>query len=89
MHLLGFKHLTNQFLHLHDTRSYFKHSNTSILEQMILQLIAGYDTDSAANISRNDPIWQLLLEKNILLLNPPFLAFYIVLPKRILKNYKQ
>lgn len=63
MHLLGFKHLTNQYLHLHDTRAYFKHSNTSILEQMILQLVAGYDTDSAANILSNDPIWQLLLEK--------------------------
>lgn len=61
-HLLGFKHLTNQYLHLHDTRAYFKHSNTSILEQ-ILQLITGYDTDSAANTLRNDPIWQLLLEK--------------------------
>ena len=63
MHLLGFKYLTNQYLHLHDTRSYFKHSNTSLLEQILLQLIAGDDTDSAANILRNDSIWQLLLEK--------------------------
>ena len=63
MHLLVFKYLTNQYLHFHDTRSYFKHSNTSLLEQILLQLIAGYDTDSTANILRNDPIWQLLLEK--------------------------
>lgn len=41
MHLLGFKYLTNQYLHLHDTRSYFKHSNTSLLEQILFQLIAG------------------------------------------------
>lgn len=63
MHLLDFDHLINQYLWLHDTRACFKHSNTSILEQMILQLTAGYDTDSAANILSNDPIWQLLLEK--------------------------
>lgn len=63
MHVLDFEHLINQYLHLHDTRAYFKHSNTSIFEQIILQLTAGYDTDSAANILSNDPIWQLLLEK--------------------------
>ena len=30
MHVLDFDHLINQYLHLHDTRAYFKHSNTSI-----------------------------------------------------------
>ncbi len=66
MHVLDFDHLINQYLHLHDTRAYFKHSNTSILKQRILQLTAGYDTDSTANILSNDPIWQLLLEKEYL-----------------------
>ena len=86
MHLLSFNHLINQYLHIHNTRSYFKHSNTSILEQILLQHIAGYDTDSSANILRNDPIWQLLLEKEHLDSQSTISRF---LPKRILKNYKQ
>jgi len=75
MHVLDFDHLINQYLHLHDTRAYFKHSNTSIFEQIILQLIAGYDTDSAANLLSNDPIWQLLLEKENLASQPTISRF--------------
>ena len=75
MHVLDFNHLINQYLHLHDTRAYFKHSNTSILVQMILQLTAGYDTDSAANILSNDPIWRLLLEKEHLASQPTISRF--------------
>ncbi|CAI3260412.1 transposase [Enterococcus cecorum] len=51
MHLLDFEQLSDQSLHFHDSRAYFTHSNISILEQVVLQLIVGYDTDSAANIT--------------------------------------
>ena len=53
-------------LHFQDSRLLPTHSNETILEQLIFQLIAGYDTDASANILRHDPFFQQMLEKNTL-----------------------
>ncbi len=40
-----------------------QHSNSDILLQILLQLIAGYKNDSSANFLQNDPALKLLLNK--------------------------
>ena len=50
-------------LHFQDNRLSPTHLNESILEQLIFQLIAGYDADASANILRHDPFFQEMLEK--------------------------
>ncbi|WP_353802363.1 transposase [Enterococcus avium] len=49
MNTFGFSHLAKQWLHITDHRAYFTHDNLAILEQLIMQLIAGYSADSSAN----------------------------------------
>lgn len=43
-----FTNLADKLLRFNDQRRYCQHSNSSILKQLILQIIAGYSTDSAA-----------------------------------------
>lgn len=63
---LDFTALAQQLVHFKDERRYYRHTNVSLLEQVILQLIAGYYTDLAANQLRIDPIFKLLLAKSSL-----------------------
>src|SRR5699024_6683850 len=44
-----------------ENRKYWMHSNHKILKQLVLQIIAGYDTDSAANLLQHDRVLQTLL----------------------------
>ncbi len=60
---LDFSSLAQQFVQFNDQRHYYRHDNVSLLEQIILQLIAGYNTDLAANQLSADPIFKLLLAK--------------------------
>ena len=60
MDVLEFNQLSEKIVKLKDDRKYWTHSNHKILKQLILQIIAGYDTDSAANILQHDPILQTL-----------------------------
>ncbi|HAZ1111357.1 TPA: IS1380-like element IS1678 family transposase, partial [Enterococcus faecium] len=50
-------------IHIEDERAYFTHDNLSILEQFIMQLIAGYSADSAANLLRQDPVFKAVLDR--------------------------
>ncbi|WP_047767740.1 transposase, partial [Limosilactobacillus panis] len=62
-----FTNLADKLLRFNDQRQYCQHSNSSILKQLILQIIAGYSTDSAATFLEKEPLFKLLLDK-------PFLA---------------
>ncbi|EJB2772723.1 IS1380-like element ISSsu5 family transposase [Enterococcus faecalis] len=63
MNTFGFSYLAKQWLHITDHRAYFTHDNLAILEQLIMQLIAGYSADSSANLLRRDPVFQAVLGK--------------------------
>ena len=39
---------------------YWTHTNHKLLKQLVLQIVAGYNTDSAANILQHDPVLQTL-----------------------------
>jgi len=54
---LGFSKTIDKYLTLNDDRLYYKHSNINILRQKIYQMIAGYDTDSAAKSLVDDPVF--------------------------------
>lgn len=64
MNTFGFSDLAKQLLHLKENRAYFVHDNLSIFEQLIMQLTAGYSTDSSANLLRHDPVFQVILGRN-------------------------
>lgn len=58
---LGFSQLVAQLVTFDDQRHYYHHSNTKLLNLVILQLIAGYEADLAAKNLHNDPNLKLLL----------------------------
>ena len=66
LHSIGFEQLMEKELHFQDTRLSPTHSNESILDQLIFQLIAGYDTNASANSLHYDPFLQQMLEKSTL-----------------------
>jgi hypothetical protein len=66
MDSIGFSKLASQFLTFQDNRSHCFHDNISLLEQLLFQLIAGYPADSSANSLKEDPVFQLVLEKESL-----------------------
>jgi len=54
MDTLQFLKLVKQFLRIKDKRNYYAHDTVETLEQIILQLIACYSTDSSENLLRQD-----------------------------------
>lgn len=66
MDALEFSELAEKKLQLPENRAYWQHENHTILEQLLLQLIAGYAADSSANILRHDPVFQTILGKESL-----------------------
>ena len=58
-----FTNLADNLLKFNDHRQYCQHSNSSILMQLVLQIIAGYNTDSAATSLVAEPLFKLLLDK--------------------------
>ena len=72
LHSIGFEQLMEGTLDFPDDRLAPTHLNESILEQLIFQLTAGYDTESSANILRHDPFFQQMLEKVHWLHNPQY-----------------
>ena len=60
MDAFQFTQLSKKVVKFKDSRKYWTHTNQKVLKQLILQIIAGYPTDSAANILRHDPVLQTL-----------------------------
>jgi len=54
---LGFSKTIDKYLTLNDDRLYYKHSNIDVFHQKIYQIIAGYNTDSAAQALVDDPVF--------------------------------
>lgn len=75
MNIFGFSNLAKRWLHIKDNRAYFTHDNLAILEQLIMQLIAGYSADSSANLLRQDPVFQVVLGRKKLASQPSISRF--------------
>lgn len=73
---LGFSQLVDQLVTFDDQRHYYRHANFQLLEQVILQLIAGYAADLAAKNLRHDPIFKLLLGQPQLASQPSLSRFW-------------
>lgn len=58
MDAFRFTQLSEDIVTFNDSRKYWTHTNHKILKQLILQIIGGYNTDSAANILQHDPVLQ-------------------------------
>lgn len=63
MDSIGFSKLAHQVLTFNDKRNYWTHDNISLLEHFLFQLIAGYPADSSTNLLKEDPVFQLILNK--------------------------
>ena len=55
-----FTQLSKKIVRFNDSRKYWTHTNHKLLKQLVLQIVAGYNTDSAANILQHDPVLQTL-----------------------------
>jgi hypothetical protein len=63
MDSIGFSELATKKLCFDDSWLYYQHTNESLLEQLLFQLIAGYSADSSANSLKEDPTFRLVLDK--------------------------
>ena len=60
MDAFQFTELSKKIVRFNDSRKYWTHTNHKLLKQLVLQIVAGYNTDSAANILQHDPVLQTL-----------------------------
>ncbi len=60
MDAFQFTQLSKKIVRFNDSRKYWTHTNHKLLKQLLLQIVAGYNTDSAANILQHDPVLQTL-----------------------------
>src|SRR5690625_4956315 len=73
---LGFSKTIDKYLTLKDDRLYYMHSNINILRQKIYQMIAGYDTDSAAESLVDDPVFTHVIGTESLASQSSFSRFF-------------
>ena len=76
MDSLDFTALSRKHLTIKDARLYHTHTNLSLMEQLIYQIIAGYTTDSAATLLKEDPAFKILFGKNRLASQPSLSRFW-------------
>lgn len=60
MDAFQFTQLSKKIVRFNDSRKYWTHTNHKLLKQLVLQIVAGYNADSAANILQHDPVLQTL-----------------------------
>ena len=60
MDAFQFTQLSKKIVRFNDSRKYWTHTNHKLLKQLVLQIVAGYNTDSAANILQHEPVLQTL-----------------------------
>lgn len=60
MDAFQFTQLSKKIVRFNDSRKYWTHTNHKLLKQLVLQIVVGYNTDSAANILQHDPVLQTL-----------------------------
>lgn len=88
MDSIGFTKLANQFLHFKDERHYWIHDNSSLLEQVLFQLIAGYPADSSATLLKEDPIFRLVLDKESIASQPSLSRFWDRITKENIAQFQ-
>lgn len=75
LHSIGFGQLMKENLCFQDDRCYHRHSNQTLLEQLVFQLVAGYDAAVSANILRHDSFFQEIFGKRQLASQPSLSRF--------------
>ena len=71
-----FDDIVKEEFHFPEYRKYYWHSPEDLLKQAIFQLIAGYNTDSAADSLAKDPVMKLMLSKEDLAFQSSLSRFY-------------
>ena len=60
MDAFQFTQLSKKIVRFNDSRKYWMYTNHKLLKQLVLQILTGYNTDSAAVILQHDPVLQTL-----------------------------
>ena len=76
MDAFQFTQLSKKIVRFNDSRKYWMQTNHKLLKQLVLQIVAGYNTDSAANILQHDPILQTLSTDEPLASQSSIFRFY-------------
>ena len=72
---LGFSEWLTELVHFEDPRKFNRHSSRALLQQVLFQIIAGYQHNSAANILQHDPGLTLILNQHKLASQPTISRF--------------
>ena len=88
MDSLDFTALSRKHLTIKDARLYHTHTNLSLMEQLIYQIIAGYTTDSAATLLKEDPAFKILFGKNRLASQPSLSRFWNRISKKNISQFQ-
>ncbi|MEG0498204.1 MAG: IS1380 family transposase, partial [Carnobacterium sp.] len=88
MDSLGFLELAKSFLQIKEDRTYWRHDNISLLEQLLFQLISGYAADSSAKLLKEDPIFQLILNKETATSQPSLSRFWDRIDEKTIRQFQ-
>ena len=88
MDSLGFLELAKSLLQIKDDRTYWRHDNISLLEQLLFQLISGYAADSSAKLLKEDPIFQLILNKETAASQPSLSRFWDRIDEKTIRQFQ-
>lgn len=75
MHQIHFKRLLKETLHFKENRKFYRYHKNQLFKQLLIQLIAGYFDDTAANKLTADMSFELVLDN--LVASQPTLSRYI------------
>ncbi|QOG30504.1 transposase [Enterococcus casseliflavus] len=90
MNRIGFSSILEEQVKLTDSRRNPDHTYNDIIEQLLLQLIAGYSKDVAANRLRLDPIFKTFFSnKSILASQPTISRFFKAITKETIPQFMQ
>jgi len=76
LYKIGLFNWLDKRINFNDPRKFMRHTNSNILKQLLLQLIAGYQNDSSANVLQYDPGFKLILNRKHLASQPTISRFF-------------
>src|SRR5699024_4576394 len=88
MDTFHFEEFSKELISFNENRLYCTHTNPKILKQMVLQLIAGYKTDSSTDILRYDPVLQTLSSENALASQPSISRFFDRITEQTIEDFQ-
>ncbi len=90
MNRIGFSSILEEQVKLTDSRKNPDHTYNDIIEQLLLQHIAGYSKDVAANRLRLDPIFKTIFSnKSTLASQPTISRFFQIITKETIPQFMQ